>query len=59
MLLKLEEIVKRLEDRNLKLVAERTGLAHQTLYRIRNGQVTSPNYETVTILSEYLTVESD
>lgn len=50
----IEQIVKALQDRNLKEVARQTGIHHVTLSRIKNGHHTNPRYETVVKLAEYL-----
>lgn len=50
----IEEIAKALADRNLKMVAERTGVHYVTLSRIRNGHHKNPRYETVKALVDYL-----
>jgi hypothetical protein len=48
----LEEIRERLRDRNLRVVAERTGLGYATVLRVMRGRLAS--YETVERLSAYL-----
>jgi hypothetical protein len=50
----IEQIRSRLADANLKRVAERVGLHPATVYRLMNED-SKPLYETVEILSEYLT----
>lgn len=52
-MLTLEQIIKRLADRNLHKVAEGADIHRQTLYRIASGQ-TQPSYETLRKLSDYL-----
>ena len=49
-----EQIRKRLEDANLKRVAENAGVHPATLYRLMNED-SKPLYETVKALSDYLT----
>lgn len=49
----LEEIKKELQDRNLKAVAEGSGVHYNAVYRLMTGQV-NPSYETVKKLSDYL-----
>lgn len=52
-MLTLKEIRKQLEDRNLKVISERTGVSYQTLWRItKQGSV--PNAATAEKLSDYL-----
>jgi predicted transcriptional regulator len=51
MLLTIEEIRRALEDRNLWVVAGRTGVSYSTLYRVRKGAAVS--YKHLTALSEY------
>jgi len=48
-----QEIIEALQDRNLARVAEKTGLHHNTLVRLRKGHV-APNPGTLHILSAYL-----
>jgi len=54
-MLTLEKIRDLLTDRNLDKVAERTGLHRNTLSAIRMGANTNPTYNTIVILSAYLT----
>ena len=49
----LDEIRKRLEDRNLTVISERTGVSYQTLWRITKTNST-PSVATAEKLSEYL-----
>lgn len=49
----LEYVRERLKDRNLKVVAERTGLSYRTIWALRSGK-TSPAYNTIRLLKEYL-----
>jgi DNA-binding phage protein len=51
--LTLEQVRAALSDRNLKTVAERTGLAADTLYRIMHGHG-EPTHATLVVLSIYL-----
>lgn len=48
-----DEIRERLKDRKLKAVAEATGLHPNTVYAFVRGE-TSPTYETLRVLYEYL-----
>lgn len=50
----LEEIRTQLADRRIPIVAERTGLAHSTIYSIRDGRSTNPSYGILKTLSDYL-----
>lgn len=52
-MLTLDEIKKRLADRRIDIVAERTGIHRNTLSAIRDGRTTNPSYETICRLSEY------
>jgi transcriptional regulator with XRE-family HTH domain len=54
-MLTLEQIIEKLDDKNLTQVAKNVGLSPQTLWRIKN-RVTGDNvsYETVKTLSDYL-----
>lgn len=49
----LEEIQRKLEDRNLRKVAQATGLHYNTVYRLMNNQQ-KPSYKVVKMLSDYL-----
>lgn len=54
-MLTLEQIVKKLDDRNLSKVAKNVGLHPQTLWRIKHGYTgENVSYETVKLLSDYL-----
>lgn len=52
-MLTIEEIRSRLEDRNIKAVAERAGVHFNVIYRLMSGQ-SNPSYETLKRLSAYL-----
>ncbi len=54
-LLTLDEIKRRLEDRNLSEVARRVGMNRQQVWLIAAGHNTNPSYETIKRLSDYLT----
>jgi len=53
-MLTLEQVRKSLYDRNLRKVAEATGLSYDTVWRVASGRAPQVSYETVQILSEYL-----
>ena len=53
-MLRIEEIVKRLKDRNLTTVAERAGVSYTSLWQIANGLQKQPKYKIVEKLSDYL-----
>ena len=53
-MLTLEQIRDKLADRNLEIVAERTGIHRNTLSAIRTGQNQNPTYNTIMILNNYL-----
>lgn len=50
-----EEIKIKLQDRNLKVVAEKTGLHQNTVYKFAKGGDSSSKFITVKKLSDYLT----
>ncbi len=56
-MLRLEEIVKKIKDRRLSTVAERTGMSYTTLWQIANGIQKSPKYKHVETLSDYFESE--
>ena len=47
-------IVEALQDRNLKVVAEKTGLAYSTILRVKRGTHINISYKTIEVLSDYL-----
>lgn len=49
----LDEIREKLQDRNLRTVAEKIGVHYNTIYKILNGDV-NVRYSTILKLSEYL-----
>lgn len=53
MQLTLNEIVNRLQDRNLKAVAAKSGVSYQTIYNIAKEINTNPNASTLSALSFY------
>lgn len=53
-MLALEDIIRRLQDRNLQKVASATGLAHTTVWNLAANRRANYNYETVKRLSDYL-----
>jgi len=50
----LPAVVAALEDRNLKAVADKTGLAYDTVRRVANGSTIEVSYKTIEVLSDYL-----
>lgn len=50
----IDEIRRSLGDRNLRKVAEATGLHHNTLVSLRRGKIENPNPGTLALLREYL-----
>jgi len=51
----LEQIVEKLDDKNLTQVAKKVGLSPQTLWRVKHGYTgKNVSYETVKALSDYL-----
>lgn len=53
-MLDINEIIRRLSDRNLKKVADECGMAYDTVWRIANKKSVKPSYETIKKLSDYL-----
>lgn len=49
----LDEIREKLQDRNLKVIAEKIGVHYNTIYKIASGD-TTVKYSTILKLSEYL-----
>lgn len=58
-MLSLDEVVSRLADRKLKIVAQETGLHYNTVLRVAGGKKSPENvtYDVVKRLSDYLTGE--
>jgi transcriptional regulator with XRE-family HTH domain len=50
----LEQVRQHLKDRRLTVVADRTGLHYQTVWRISAGEAEKPSYEVIKRLSDYL-----
>ena len=50
----LNEVKEALSDRNIREVARRTGLHHETIHRLQSGAIKNPSYETVSRLVNYL-----
>lgn len=50
----LDNLRKTLKKMNLAVVSKETGLHHNTLLRIRNGQTAEPSYAVLTILFNYI-----
>lgn len=48
------EIQERLQDRNLHLVAQKTSLSYDTVWKIANGKSLRPSYDAVKKISDYL-----
>jgi len=53
-MLTIEDIIKRLKDRQPTKIAEETRLAYQTIWKIRTGRTKNVTYETLKALSDYL-----
>lgn len=49
----LEYVVKQLQDRNIKKVAETVNLSYLTILTIANGKNTSPSFKTLKKLLDY------
>lgn len=50
----LKDVVERLQDRNLTVVSEKTGVSYNTLKNIRDGVNTNPTINTLETISNYL-----
>lgn len=53
-MLTLEQIKNALQDRNLRRVAELSGLHYNTVRLIARGEIKDPSYESVRKLVDYL-----
>jgi len=58
-MLTLEEVKKRLSDRNLKEVSRRTGISYANIYAIATGRRENPTYKVIAKLSDYLEQKHD
>ena len=55
----LSEIVKRLSDRNLKIVSQKSGVPYQTLRLLAIGKTKKPNYMDMDRLRTYFSVAEE
>lgn len=53
-MLSLEEIRERLQDRRLRVIAEKTSLSYPTVLNVRDNIRSNPTYEVLKKISEYL-----
>lgn len=53
-MLTLEEIKKKLSDRNISAVAKNIGMTRQFISAVKTGKAPNPSYDTVKKLSDYL-----
>jgi hypothetical protein len=53
-MLSLEEVKNRLQDRNILIVSQNTGLHYNTVRAIKTGANDNPTYQVMTKLSDYL-----
>lgn len=56
-MLTIEEIKKRLQDRNLKEVSRRTGIGYAYLHALATGRRENPTYQVMVKISDYLEAE--
>lgn len=54
----IEEIRVALQDRRIPVIAERTGIHHNTIAAIRDGDTKDPSFRVVSTLSDYLTSQA-
>lgn len=57
-MLTIEEIQDALKDRRLRIVAQSCGLSYPTVLAVKEGR-TNPSYETIRVLSDYITGKGD
>jgi hypothetical protein len=50
----IDELKAALADRRIPVIAERTGIHHNTIAAIRDGQTKDPSHRVVSALVEYL-----
>lgn len=50
----LEQVKEGLRDRKLRVVAEATGLAYDTVWRVKSGKTEAVSYEVIKRISDYL-----
>ncbi len=51
----LEQIREALKDRRIPIVADATGIHHNTIAAIRDGKTSDPSHRVVQALTDYLT----
>lgn len=49
----LEDTIKKLHDRNIKVVAEKTGISYHTILNIYKGENKNPTMKTMIKLNDY------
>jgi predicted DNA-binding transcriptional regulator AlpA len=52
-MLTVEQMIERLKDRRIRMVAKSCGISYQTIYNMVQGR-NLPSYETLKKLSDYL-----
>ena len=52
-MLTVEQMIERLKDRRIRMVAKASGVSYQTIYNMVQGK-SLPSYETLVRLSNYL-----
>ncbi len=57
-MLSIDEVARRLEDRNLTKVSEKTGLSYPTVLKVAKRLDGDVMYETIKKLSDYLEQEA-
>ena len=57
-MLTLEQVIEKLQDRNVRHVARMTGISYSALCRVRNGQSKMVSYEIVKKLSDYFEAQN-
>lgn len=55
----LDQVVKKLSDRNLMEISRRVDLSYQTIRRIALKEEQNPSYNTLKKLSDYFEKEND
>ena len=52
----IDKIKQQLQDRNLKAVAEKSGVSYGQIIKFMSGSVTKPSYDVITRLKTYLNI---
>lgn len=52
-MLDLEQIKEKLQDRKTRVIADKSGLNHTTVWKVKSGKQPNPTYAVLKALSDY------